>query len=271
MEEKKDGLQDNGISRASCTRRLVWYIRSGKQRHVLDIWVVLLFSKSISQGFRVVSRDPYRVVRDQMVNIMTTLPPPNAQPTTQVCNENANQRVNGQVVRDTSVTGVVRREHNLVPEKAQKACGRGIPGATEKEDEESEERSITKHFLAVFGESAVVETFLLQPLMQGLKLSLNDLLGISIKGRVFGQVCVDVILDLAGRVVTWGQSGLQESFVLRDRFLGMLESVRAGRSVQLYLVNLVMVELSEGTALYRRCEVHPCPFYPSDSVTLHAL
>jgi hypothetical protein len=31
-----------------------------------------------------------------------------------------------------------------------------------------------------------------------------------------------------------------------------------------------MVVLPEGTALYRRCEVHPCSFDPSDSVTLHA-
>ena len=94
------------LAEASDTRRLVWYIRSSEQRHILDIWVVLLFRKSFSQAFRFASRDPYRVIRDQVVNIMTALPPSDAQPTTHIANENANQRVNGQVVGNASVASV---------------------------------------------------------------------------------------------------------------------------------------------------------------------
>ena len=60
----------------------------------------------------------YRVVRDQMVDVVTALPPANAQPTTQVCNEDADERVHGQVVRNAPVAGVMRGEHDLMPEQA---------------------------------------------------------------------------------------------------------------------------------------------------------
>ena len=164
----------------------------------------------------------------------------------------------------------VRREHDLMPEKAQKGCRRGIPAAAEKEDEESEEHGITKDLLAVLGKSAVVEPFILYSLMEGLKFQCDILLSIGIKGGVFDQVCFDVMLDLAGRIVTGRQSSLHDGFVLGGRFLGVLESDTAGRAVQLHLVDAVMVMLPEGTALYRRGEVHPCSFYPSDSVAVHA-
>ena len=143
-------------------------MRDGEERDMLNIWVVL------------------RSIRDDMVNIMITLPPPNAQPTTQVCNENADQRINGQVVRDTPVASVVRREHDLMPEEAQETRGRSIAAATEEEDEESEESGIAKDFLAVLGKSAVVEAFILHSLVQDLELESDVLLGVPIKGRVFG-------------------------------------------------------------------------------------
>ena len=136
-----------------------------------------------------------------MVNIMTALPPPNAHPTTQVCNKNADQGVNGEVVRNTPVTSIVCREHDLLPEKAQETCGCSIPAAMEKEDEESEERGIAKDFFAVLGISAVVEFLILHPLVQDLELERDVLLGIGIKRGIFGQVCFDILSDLASRVV----------------------------------------------------------------------
>ncbi len=118
MDEKKDGLHEECV----VSRNFLY----ADARLVHTTWRTAAHSgylgrapvSRVSGAFQFTFRNHYRRIRDEMVNIMTALPPPNAQPTTQVCNENADQRVDGEVVRNTPVASVVRREHDLLPEKA---------------------------------------------------------------------------------------------------------------------------------------------------------
>lgn len=57
----------------------------------------------------------YRSVREQMVNVVTTLPPPDRQSAAQICNEDANDGVNGYVSCNATMTSVMSSEHDLMP------------------------------------------------------------------------------------------------------------------------------------------------------------
>jgi len=73
--------------------------------------------------------DAYWRVRDEVMDIMTALPPPNRQPTAEITDEDSDQRVPHYIMRDGAVPGIVGGEHNLLPECAQKARRRHYPAA----------------------------------------------------------------------------------------------------------------------------------------------
>ncbi len=56
-----------------------------------------------------------------MMHIMARLPPTHRQPTAEICDEDANQSIDGKVVCDPTMASVVSGEHDLVPEQTQKA------------------------------------------------------------------------------------------------------------------------------------------------------
>lgn len=62
----------------------------------------------------------YGVIRDQVVNVMATLPPTNGQSAAKVRDEYPDHHVNVEVMSNGKVPCIVRYEHNLMPEKAQK-------------------------------------------------------------------------------------------------------------------------------------------------------
>ena len=61
-----------------------------------------------------VARITYGVIGDEMVDVVTTLPPSNRQATAEISNEHANQRIRDEVVCDSTMSGIVGCEHNLV-------------------------------------------------------------------------------------------------------------------------------------------------------------
>jgi hypothetical protein len=61
------------------------------------------------------------MVCDEVVNIVAALPPSNGQSTTKVRNEDANQSINLEIVSNTHMPGIVRGEHDLVPEQPQES------------------------------------------------------------------------------------------------------------------------------------------------------
>ena len=69
---------------------------------------------STRKGILVWLPQAYRLVCDEMVNIMAALPPSHGQATAKVGNEESNQRVNGEIGGDGSMSSIMSREHDLV-------------------------------------------------------------------------------------------------------------------------------------------------------------
>lgn len=64
----------------------------------------------------------FRRVRNQVVNVVMVLPPADGNATEKVGDENADVRVLAVGMRDGQVTGVVRRECQLMPEGTEEYC-----------------------------------------------------------------------------------------------------------------------------------------------------
>ena len=129
------------------------------------------------------------------MNIVTALPPSDRQSTAEVCDEDADYRIRGDVPRNAAMTCIVRCEHDLVPEKAKKAGRKHIPAVVQGENEEGKQCRIPDHFLAIFDEATLVETSVLDPLMQVLKFDSDVALRAGIERRISCDVEVDVLLD----------------------------------------------------------------------------
>lgn len=56
----------------------------------------------------------YRLVGDEMVNIVAALPPSDGQTAAKVGDEHANETVNLEILGDGSVAGIVSGEHDLM-------------------------------------------------------------------------------------------------------------------------------------------------------------
>ena len=61
------------------------------------------------------------MVGDEVVDIVTALPPSHGQTTAQIANEYSNERVHDDVVGESPVARVMSGEHDLMPEQAQEA------------------------------------------------------------------------------------------------------------------------------------------------------
>lgn len=84
----------------------------GEERNVLNIGVVFL---SLLAGCVNKERKmAYRLVGDQVVDVVAALPPSHGQTAAEVGDEEADEGVEGEVVGDGSVSGVVSSEHDLV-------------------------------------------------------------------------------------------------------------------------------------------------------------
>jgi len=76
-----------------------------------------------------------RCVRDNVMNIMISLPPAKAEATKEVRNDDTNSRINDKVVSDAHVAGIVGAEHQLMPEKTKEDGAGNIPPFPQEVDE----------------------------------------------------------------------------------------------------------------------------------------
>ena len=74
-----------------------------------------------------------------MVHIVTSFPPAKAEAADEVRNNDTNSGIDGKVVSDTHVTGVVSGEDKLMPEKTKERGTKEIPPFPQKVDERHEE------------------------------------------------------------------------------------------------------------------------------------
>jgi len=91
---------------------------------------------------RSVGMGAYGVVGHEVVHVMTALPPADRQATAEVGDEHADQGVGDEVMGDAHVAGIVRGEHDLVPEQAEEDGGGHVPFAPQGDDEQGEEQRI---------------------------------------------------------------------------------------------------------------------------------
>ena len=91
--------------------------------------------------------------------------------------------------------GVVRREHDLVPEQAQEHGRRHPPLVPQRREEQGEERAVPRHLLAVLDVPALVEALVADLLVQVPVLGHDVLLRGRVEGRVGGQALVNLLLD----------------------------------------------------------------------------
>ncbi len=71
-------------------------------------------------------------IRDDMVDIMVPLPPPNRQAAAEVGDDDSDDAVDMEMVGDTNVASIMSAEDKLVPKCAQADCTQGIPSPPQK-------------------------------------------------------------------------------------------------------------------------------------------
>lgn len=213
------------------------------------------------------------MVRDEMVHVVTALPPANGQTAAQIADEDANERVGRDVVCDAPVTGVVGRKHDLLPEEPEQAGRRGIPAIRQGDGEAGEEDGVPDHLLPVLRHATIVEAFFLYSLVQRLEFAGDATLSRGVQRRVLGKVGLKLPLDKTSRV----RCGRRLACVWRR--LALVQTDRAGgcafgavpRIFPHILPWLQLVLLAEITTLDGRDEIGPCPFYPADAEAVHEL
>ena len=199
-----------------------------------------------------------------MVDVVAALPPPDRQSAAYVSNEDANQCVGGEVMRDAPMARVVSGEHDLVPEETQEARRNQIPAAAQKEGEEREECDIAHHLRAILREATGVESVVFDSLMKGLELDSDVPLGSGIERRVSGDIDINGTLDLARRVALWRQQGLRAGNCGGSILQACLHVLATS-------IILIVVARSEDATLYRWREVLPLSIDAPNAVSLHAL
>ena len=68
-----------------------------------------------------------RLVRDHMVNIVIAFPPSKTESTQVIRDDDANSRVDVEVVSDTHMSGIMGRKDQLVPKESEEQSTQNIP------------------------------------------------------------------------------------------------------------------------------------------------
>ena len=190
--------------------------------------------------------EAYRTIRHEMMDVVTTLPPPKGKAATKVGNKQTDEGVEHEIVGNPTMTGVVCGEHDLLlfsvssdswhgtwnsayPEQSKENGGSHVPFRSQRHDEHSEQQRIPCTLLAVLDVSAVVIPFILDALMEGLVFLGDVLLRGGIQRRVILQVLLDLVLHrlrsegIPGLIL--GQRPVGPALQLRVR----VEDMRLGR------------------------------------------
>jgi hypothetical protein len=120
-------------------------------------------------------QDTYRVVGDEMVDVVAALPPADGQAAAKVGDEHGDQAVDLELAGDGTVRGVVGGEHDLVPEEPEEECRRHVPAVPQGHDACRKEDHVAGHLLAVREVRAIVKALIVDSLVQRPVL-LSDLL-----------------------------------------------------------------------------------------------
>ena len=73
------------------------------------------------------TRVAYRMIGDQVMDIVAALPPANREATAEVGNEYPNYCVQVEAMSNGKVSCIMGYEHNLMPEEAQENSRRNVP------------------------------------------------------------------------------------------------------------------------------------------------
>lgn len=142
----------------------------GEEGHVFDVWVV------------------FGGVGDDVVDVVVAFPPAKGEATEEVGDEDADDGVEREGVRDAHVAGVVGGEDELVPEHAEAEAGEGVLPVVEEVEHGGEEEGVAAEFKGVGVVVAVVETFGADAVVEGAVL-LDDVgLGVQVERGVFVKV-----------------------------------------------------------------------------------
>lgn len=134
-------------------------------------------------------------VGDEVMNVVRRFPPADGESATKVGDEDSDEGIWDKLARDSTVSGVMSGEHDLLPEEPEEH-GRGeIVPRTEESDEEREEQGVPDHLLGIVAVSTGVEPLVLDTFMQRLELFGDNALGLDVGRRIFCETFVDPGLD----------------------------------------------------------------------------
>jgi hypothetical protein len=129
-----------------------------------------------------------------MVHVVAALPPPDGQAAAEIGHEHGNEAIGLEVAGDGAVRGVVRSEHDLVPEQSQEEGRRHVPAVAQGYHGCREEDRVAGHLLGVREVRAIVEALIADSLVQRPVLLSDILLYLRVQRRIFGVVVFDLLL-----------------------------------------------------------------------------
>lgn len=106
-------------------------VREGEEGQVFDVWVV------------------FGRVGDDVVDVVVVFPPADGEAADEVGDEDADARVDLEVVCYPHVAGVVDDEDQLVPDCAHEYSAYGVPAPVQREEHATEEEGVPTHFNCV--------------------------------------------------------------------------------------------------------------------------
>ena len=129
------------------------------------------------------------------MNVVAALPPSNRETAAEVCNEDADQGVLCDIFRNAAMSSIMGCEHDLMPEETKEACRDEVPLHPQCGNEQCKQCRVSHHLLAIFDVAALIKSFVLHPLVQSLEFLCDAGLCVEVEARVFGDVCIDFLLD----------------------------------------------------------------------------
>lgn len=145
-------------------------VRDGEKGQVFDIRIVL------------------RAVGDDMVNVVVALPPAQTQATDEVGNDDTDNTVDVEMVRNTHVPSVVGREDQLMPEGPKTEGAWYVPTPSQKQKHSAEEEGIAEALNGIGEVVTVIESFSLDALVEFTILSDDGILSLLIKRGVLVEI-----------------------------------------------------------------------------------
>lgn len=115
-------------------------------------------------------------VGHNVVNVVIAFPPPQAEASEKVRDNDSNNRVDMEVVGDAHMASIMGSKHELMPKAPQEEGRRAIPPQTEEVIRKGCEQCVTAALNEIREVIAVIESFCANPIVQGAVLLPNAFL-----------------------------------------------------------------------------------------------